>query len=98
MSAANPKEKKQLRKGGNDFLKPLLSLPATVECDAAGIVEEVGSEVINFRKGDEVFGIPNFPGSNLSYAEYCPAKARPIELKPKSISINEAAGVPLVVW
>ncbi len=64
--------------------------------DAAGIVEETGSDVKDFNKGDAVYGVPNFPGSNGSYAEYCPAKASQFALKPKSISFNEAAGVPLV--
>ena len=85
-----------VREGGNDFLKPLLKLPMTIGWDAAGFVEEVGSEVTNFKKGDEVYGIPNFPGSNGSYAEYCTAKANQFALKPKSISFTEAAGVPLV--
>ena len=90
-----------VREGGNDFLKPLLKLPMTIGSDVAGIVEEVGQEVTNFKKGDEVYGTANFPGSNGSYAEYCPAKASQFALKPKSISFNEAAGVPLtglVAW
>jgi NADPH:quinone reductase-like Zn-dependent oxidoreductase len=85
-----------VREGGNDFLKPLLKLPMTLGWDAAGFVEEVGSDVTNFKKGDEVYGIPDFPGSNGSYAEYSAAKANQFALKPKSISFNEAAGVPLV--
>ena len=84
-----------VRNGGNDFLKPYLTLPMTLGWDAAGIVEECGSDVTDFKKGDEVYGIPNFPGSNGSYAEYCPAKAVQFAIKPKSISFNEAAGVPL---
>lgn len=89
-----------IRNGGNDILRPLLKLPLTLGCDAAGIVEEVGSAVTNFKKGDEVYGCPNFPGDG-SYAEYCAAKAGQFALKPKSISFNEAAGVPLaalVAW
>ncbi len=85
-----------VRNGGNDFIKPYLTLPMTLGWDAAGIVEETGSEVTDFKKGDEVYGVPNFPGSNGSYAEYCPAKASQFAIKPKNISFNEAAGVPLV--
>lgn len=84
-----------IRNGGNDFLKPLLKLPMTLGWDAAGIVEELGSDVTGFEIGDEVYGIPNFPGEGGSYAEYCAAKASGFALKPKSISFNEAAGVPL---
>ena len=83
-----------IRNGGNDFLRPLLKLPMTLGWDAAGIVEEIGNDVTDFKKGDEVYGVPNFPGDG-SYAEYCAAKASGFALKPKSISFNEAAGVPL---
>jgi len=89
-----------IRNGGNDFLRPILKLPLILGWDAAGIVEEVGSNVTIFKKGDEVYGIPNFPGDG-SYAEYFSAKANQFALKPKSISFNEAAGVPLaglVAW
>lgn len=83
-----------VREGGNDLLRPLLKLPMTLGWDAAGIVEEIGSNVTDFQKGDEVYGVPNFPGDG-SYAEYVAAKASQFALKPKSISFNEASGVPL---
>ncbi len=83
-----------VRNGGNNVLRPLLTLPLTLGWDAAGIVEEVGSEVTGFQKGDAVYGIPNFPGDG-SYAEYCAAKANQFALKPNSIGFTEAAGVPL---
>ncbi len=83
-----------IRQGGNDFLRPFLKLPMTLGWDAAGMVEEIGSEVTAFQKGDAVYGEPNFPGDG-SYAEYCVAKASQFALKPKSIGFNEAAGVPL---
>jgi len=66
----------------------------TLGWDAAGIVEEIGSDITGFRKGDAVYGIPNFPGDG-SYAEYCAAKASQFAIKPKNIGFNEAAGVPL---
>ena len=89
-----------IRNGGNDILRPLLKLPLILGCDVAGIVEEVGANVTNFKKGDEVYGCPNFPG-NGSYAEYVAAKANQFALKPKNISFNEASAVPLtslVAW
>ena len=84
-----------IRGGGNDFLKPLLKLPMTLGWDAAGVVEETGGDVTAFKKGDEVYGVPNFPGEGGSYAEYCAAKASQFAIKPKNIGFNEAAGVPL---
>jgi NADPH:quinone reductase-like Zn-dependent oxidoreductase len=83
-----------VREGGNDVLRPFLKLPLTLGWDAAGMVEEVGSEVTAFQKGDAVYGIPNFPGDG-SYAEYCTAKASQFAHKPRNLSFNEAAGVPL---
>lgn len=89
-----------VRQGGNDFLRPFLKLPIILGMDAAGIVAEVGSEVTAFKKGDMVYGVPNFPGDG-SYAEYCAAKANQFALKPKSLDFNHAAGVPvasLTAW
>ncbi|GAB3641318.1 NADP-dependent oxidoreductase [Spirosoma arcticum] len=83
-----------IRNGANDKLRPFLSLPMTLGWDAAGVVEETGSDVTIFTKGDAVYGVPNFPGDG-SYAEYCAAKATQFALKPKRIGFNEAAGVPL---
>lgn len=83
-----------IRNGANDILRPFLTLPLTLGWDAAGIVEETGTDVTEFKKGDAVYGIPNFPG-NGSYAEYCSAKAVQFALKPKSIGFDEAAAVPL---
>lgn len=81
------------REGSNGF-SSFLTLPMTLGWDAAGTVEEIGSAVTTFQKGDAVYGVPNFPGDG-SYAEYCAAKASQFALKPTSIGFNEAAGVPL---
>lgn len=88
-----------VRKGGNDFLKPYLKLPLGLGLDVSGIVEEVGADVIDFKKGDKVYGIPNFVDG--SYAEYVAAKASQFAIKPQSISFNEAGAIPscaLVAW
>jgi NADPH:quinone reductase-like Zn-dependent oxidoreductase len=83
-----------IRSGENDALRPYLTLPLTLGWDAAGIVEETGSDVTALKKGNAVYGIPNFPGDG-SYAEYCVARASQFALKPESLSFNAAAGVPL---
>jgi NADPH2:quinone reductase len=72
-------------------------LPALLGCDGAGIVEAVGSAVTRFKAGDEVFfcngGFGNEPGTYAEYAslheDYCAAK-------PTSISLQDAAALPLV--
>ncbi|SDL52282.1 NADPH:quinone reductase [Catalinimonas alkaloidigena] len=83
-----------VRQGGTEAMKPFLTLPMTLGWDAAGIVEETGADVTTLKKGDAVYGVPNFPGDG-SYAEYVAAKASQFALKPKRLRFNEAAGVPL---
>ncbi|MDR6301905.1 NADPH:quinone reductase-like Zn-dependent oxidoreductase [Mesonia maritima] len=92
-SGVNPVDR-AVREGGNDILRPYLKWPLILGWDASGIVEEIGSNVTNFKKGDEVYGVPNFPG-NGSYAEYMAAKASQFALKPKNLSFNKAAAIPL---
>ncbi|UPK72277.1 NADP-dependent oxidoreductase [Chitinophaga filiformis] len=89
-----------IRQGGNEILRPYLKLPLGLGLDAAGIVEETGSEVRDFKKGDRVYGVPNFPGDG-SYAEYLTAKASQFVLMPRNISFIEAGSLPscaLTAW
>ncbi|WP_461451364.1 NADP-dependent oxidoreductase [Mucilaginibacter sp.] len=89
-----------IRQGGNDLLRQFLKLPLGLGLDAAGIVEEIGSEVTQFKKGDKVYGVPNFPGDG-AYAEYIAAKASQFALMPENISFNEAGAIPscaLIAW
>ncbi|NVO86316.1 NADP-dependent oxidoreductase [Hymenobacter terrestris] len=83
-----------VREGTSAALKYLLTLPMTLGWDAAGVVEELGSAVTGFEKGDAVYGVPSFPGDG-SYAEYCVAKASHFARKPQSLGFTEAAGIPL---
>ncbi|KKL43625.1 hypothetical protein LCGC14_2366950, partial [marine sediment metagenome] len=83
-----------VREGGTDAMRPYLQLPLILGWDVSGIIEETGSLVTNFEKGDEVYGVPNFPGDG-SYAEFVAAKANQFALKPKRISFIEASAVPL---
>jgi NADPH:quinone reductase-like Zn-dependent oxidoreductase len=57
--------------------------------DFAGVVEAVGSDVRDFRTGDEVFG-----GGNGAFAEYV-AVTDGVAHKPSHVSFEEAAAVPL---
>ena len=58
--------------------------------DVAGRVVEVGSNVLQFQPGDEVFGISNFGG----FAEYCSVKEDYLIQKPASMTFEEAAAIP----
>jgi NADPH:quinone reductase-like Zn-dependent oxidoreductase len=89
-----------IREGGNEVLRSFLKLPLGLGLDAAGVVEEVGSDVTAFKAGDKVYGVPNFPGDG-SYAEYIAAKASQFALMPQNISFNEAGALPscaLIAW
>jgi NADPH:quinone reductase-like Zn-dependent oxidoreductase len=71
-----------------------LSLPAILGIDFAGTVEKVGDKVSKFKKGDKVYGRANFQKAG-SYAEYVAANEDSLGIAPKSISLKEAAGLPL---
>jgi len=62
--------------------------------DAAGIVRAVGREVRLFKEGDEVFyaGAITRPGTN---AEFHAVDERLVGAKPRSLSFEEAAALPL---
>ncbi len=62
--------------------------------DVSGEIDEVGSNILNFRKGDEVYGRPD-PTKNGAYAEYVVVNANLINPKPYSIDHENAAAVPL---
>ncbi|MFC3157066.1 NADPH:quinone reductase [Chryseobacterium arachidis] len=68
--------------------------PLILGWDISGIVEETKSS--DFKVGDEVFGMVNFPGHGKAYAEYVAAPANQLALKPKNISFEDAAASTLV--
>jgi NADPH:quinone reductase len=72
-------------------------LPAVLGLDMAGVVEEVGPGVTVFRRGDEVYGmVGGVGGLQGTLAEIVVANADLIALKPESLSMREAAALPLV--
>ncbi|OHV75683.1 zinc-binding alcohol dehydrogenase family protein [Rhizobium sp. LCM 4573] len=62
--------------------------------DAAGVVKAVGAEVSLFKPGDEVYyaGAINRPGTN---SEFHLVDERIVGAKPKTLSFEEAAALPL---
>jgi NADPH:quinone reductase-like Zn-dependent oxidoreductase len=75
-------------------------LPLILGHDVAGIVTKVGSKVTKFKVGDEVYSRP----SDLSigtFAEFIAIDEKDVAHKPKNLSMEEAASIPLValtVW
>lgn len=70
--------------------------PLIIGWDIAGVVEHVGAAVSQFKVGDEVFGMVNFPGHGKAYAEYVVAPENQLALKPENVSFEEAAASTLV--
>jgi NADPH:quinone reductase-like Zn-dependent oxidoreductase len=62
--------------------------------DIAGRVEAVGSNVTQFKPGDEVFGDISACGWG-GFAEYACARENAFALKPTNLSFEEAAAVPM---
>jgi len=63
--------------------------------DVAGRVEAIGSDVKQFKPGDDVFGyLPSATGRG-TFTEYVCAKENVITLKPANLTFEQAAAVPV---
>ncbi|MFK2875775.1 zinc-dependent alcohol dehydrogenase family protein [Rhodanobacter hydrolyticus] len=72
-------------------------LPAILGIDMAGVVEALGEGVASFNVGDEVYGMTGGVGNvQGSLAQYAVVDARLLSVKPKSLSLRQAASMPLV--
>lgn len=93
-SAVNPLDTK-IRAGAAAHAKH--PLPAVLGIDLAGTVAAVGPGVAAFRVGDDVYGMTGGVGGHQgSLAEFAAVDARLLAHKPVSISMREAAALPLV--
>ena len=93
-TSVNPVDCK-LRHGNIPAITP--PFPAILHGDVAGIIEEVGTNVMHFKKGDEVFGCAGgVIGSDGALAEYMLTDASLLAKKPHSLNMMEAAALPLV--
>ncbi len=70
-------------------------LPWILGLDVSGVVREVGAGVTRFQVGDEVYASPTHrrPGC---YAEMVAIDERACARKPRNVSHEEAAGIPMV--
>jgi NADPH:quinone reductase len=93
-SGLNPVDYKLRRKGG--FYPN--RLPLILGCDGAGVVQAIGAAVTKFKVGDEVFFFNGGMGGDEqgNYAELTVVHQDYLAAKPKSLSMVEAASVPLV--
>ena len=75
-------------------------LPLVLGHDVAGVVTKIGSRVRQFKVGDEVYSRP--PDHRIgTFAEFIAVNERDVAPKPKNLTMEEAASIPLVsltVW
>jgi NADPH:quinone reductase-like Zn-dependent oxidoreductase len=70
-------------------------LPLILGHDVAGVVARVGSRARRFKPGDEVYARPA-DGRIGAFAEFIAIKEEDVAIKPKALSMEEAASIPLV--
>ncbi len=89
-AAANPLDWHFIR--GEPAVMRLMGKPnnRVPGADFAGRIDAVGANVTQFRAGDEVFG-----AGNGTFAEYTCAKAENIARKPKTLTYEQAAAIPV---
>ncbi len=78
-------------------VKMLLSykMPLVLGNDFSGVIVKVGKSVTEFQVGDEVYGRPRKSRIG-TFAEYIAIHKDDIAIKPKNLSFEEAAAIPLI--
>lgn len=70
-------------------------MPLILGNDFSGVIVKVGAKVTNFKVGDEIYARPR-KNKIGTFAEYIAVHEDDIALKPKNLSFEEAASIPLV--
>jgi NADPH:quinone reductase-like Zn-dependent oxidoreductase len=89
----------KLKSGEFKLLMPY-KFPLILGHDVSGTIVGIGSKVTRFKMGDEVFARPADYHIG-TFAEFIAVNENDLVLKPKNISFEEAASIPLValtVW
>ncbi|MGG5738154.1 MULTISPECIES: NADP-dependent oxidoreductase [Bacillus cereus group] len=70
-------------------------MPLILGNDFSGVIVKVGAKVTNFKVGDEIYARPR-KNKIGTFAEYIAVHEDDIALKPKNLTFEEAASIPLV--
>ena len=70
-------------------------LPLILGNDAAGVIVKVGPKVRRFKPGDEVYARPH-QNRIGTFAEFIAMNEADVAMKPKNLTMEEAASIPLV--
>ncbi|HEY4673721.1 MAG TPA: NADP-dependent oxidoreductase [Nitrososphaerales archaeon] len=90
----NPADWK-IREGYMQKMIPL-QFPSTMGMDFSGVIEKVGNSVPDLKRGDEVYGQAGVVnGGSGAFAEMALAKGDSMAHKPKTLTHQEAAALPL---
>jgi NADPH:quinone reductase-like Zn-dependent oxidoreductase len=92
-ASVNPLDLK-IRGGSLKLILPY-RLPFVLGNDLAGVVVRVGSRVRRFKRGDEVYARPDQDRIG-AFAEFISVKEDAVATKPKELTMEEAASIPLV--
>ena len=84
----------KIRDGEFKLLLPY-RLPLILGNDVAGVVVRVGSRVRRFKPGDEVYARPDKDRIG-TFAEFISMNEDAVAIKPKGLTMEEAASIPLV--
>lgn len=84
----------KIRNGEFKLILPY-HVPFVLGHDVAGVVVRVGSRVRQFKLGDEVYSRPDDFRIG-TFAEFVAVKEDSVAIKPKNITMEEAASIPLV--
>jgi alcohol dehydrogenase len=92
-AGVNPLDSK-IRSGEFKLILPY-RLPLILGNDVAGVVVRVGSRVRRFKPGDEVYARPAQDRIG-AFAEFIAMNEHAVAMKPKALTMEEAASIPLV--
>jgi NADPH:quinone reductase-like Zn-dependent oxidoreductase len=92
-TGVNPLDSK-IRDGEFKLILPY-RLPLILGNDFAGVVVRVGSRVRRFKPGDEVYARPDADRIG-AFAQFIAIKEDSLAIKPKELTMEEAASIPLV--
>jgi NADPH:quinone reductase-like Zn-dependent oxidoreductase len=91
-AGVNPLDSK-IRSGEFKLILPY-RLPLILGNDVAGVVTQVGPRVRRFKPGDEVYARPHHDRIG-TFAEFIAMNEDDVAIKPKTLTMEEAASVPL---
>ncbi|MGQ0579248.1 MAG: NADP-dependent oxidoreductase [Betaproteobacteria bacterium] len=92
-ASVNPLDLK-IRDGKLKLILPY-RFPLILGNDLAGVVVRVGSRVQRFKQGDEVYARPDKDRIG-AFAEFISIRETAVAIKPKELTMEEAASIPLV--